>query len=300
MTEHRGRKHDYLGMNMISHKDGILEIEMKDYLKGMIDTFPIKFHGDKITTPAADNLFAAGKGNKLGKEKAEMFHKMVAKALFVSARARVDLQPTVAVLSTRTKEPTNDDWLKLIKFMKYLTATKELTRRIDTNGDLPSLSILKWMIDASFAVHPDMRSHTGGVGFIGDNNRGAIQTLSRKQKLNTKSSTEAELVGVDDMSVMVLWTQLFLEEQGWAITKNIIYQDNKSAILLETNGKKSSGKRTRAINIRYYFITDHVVKGTVSIEYCPTDLMIGDYMTKPNQGRKFITFRKNIMNHKGH
>ena len=155
------------------------------------------------------------------------------------------------------------------------------------------------MIDASFAVHPDMRSHTGGAGFIGDIDKGAIQTLSRKQKLNTKSSTEAELVGVDDMSVMVLWTQLFLEAQGWIITKNIIYQDNKSAILLETNGKKSSGKRTRAINIRYYFITDHVEKGTVSIEYCPTDLMIGDYMTKPNQGRKFITFRKNIMNHKG-
>ena len=102
------------------------------------------------------------------------------------------------------------------------------------------------------------------------------------------------------MSVMILWTQLFLEAQGWIITKNIIYQDNKSAILLETNGKKSSGKRTRAINIRYFFITDHVEKGTVSIEYCPTDLMIGDYMTKPNQGRKFITFRKSIMNHKGH
>ena len=62
--------------------------------------------------------------------------------------------------------------------------------------------------------------------------RGAIQSLSRKQKLNTKSSTEAELVGADDASTMILWTRLFLEQQGYPIDQNILYQDNKSTILL--------------------------------------------------------------------
>ena len=56
----------------------------------------------------------------------------------------------------------------------------------------------------------------------------------------------------------ILWTQLFMEEQGYEIEKNILYQDNKSAILLEKNGKRSSGKRTRALNIRYFFVTDQV------------------------------------------
>jgi hypothetical protein len=63
--------------------------------------------------------------------------------------------------------------------------------------------------------------------------------VSRKQKLNTRSSTEAELVGTDDMSVMILWTKLFMEAQGYEIEKNILYQDYKSAILLIKNGKKS-------------------------------------------------------------
>jgi hypothetical protein len=72
---------------------------------------------------------------------------------------------------------------------------------------------------------------------------GTVQSISRKQKLNTKSSTESELVGAHDVSIMILWTKLFLEEQGYEIEKNILYQDN-SAILLETNGKKSSCKRT--------------------------------------------------------
>jgi hypothetical protein len=125
--------------------------------------------------------------------------------------------------------------------------------------------------------------------------KGAVQSISRKQKLNTRSSTEAELVGVDDVSVMILCTKLFLEAQGYAVEKNILYQDNKSAILLERNGKKSSGKRTRALNIRYFFMTDQVEKGNVSIEYCPTDDMIRDFHTKPLQGEKFRKFRTEIL-----
>ena len=124
---------------------------------------------------------------------------------------------------------------------------------------------------------------------------GAVQSISRKQKLNMKSSTESELVGADDASVMIRWTKLFLEEQGYDIEKNILYQDNKSAILLETNGKKSSGKRTRALNIRYFFLTDQVEKGNVTIKYCPTDDMIEDFHTKPLQGEKFRKLRNEIL-----
>ena len=79
--------------------------------------------------------------------------------------------------------------------------------------------------------------------------------------------------------------------------KNTVFQDNKSAILLESNGRRSAGKRTRALNVRYFMITDHVEKGDIKIEYCPTDIMTGDYMTKPTQGLKFNTFRKDIMGH---
>jgi len=70
---------------------------------------------------------------------------------------------------------------------------------------------------------------------------GAVQSGSAKQKINTMSSTEAELVGVDDVIVKILWTKSFIEEQGYEIEKNILYQDNKSSILLETNGRKSAG-----------------------------------------------------------
>jgi hypothetical protein len=149
-------------------------------------------------------------------------------------------------------------------------------------------------VDTSFAVHPDFKSHTDATMSFTDG-KGAVQSVSRKQKLNTKSSTEAELVGVDDISVMILWTMLFLEAQGYEIEKNKLYQDNKSAIILEENGKKSSSKRTRALNIHYFFLTDQVEKRNVIIEHCPTDEMVGNFHTKPLQGEKFCMFHDRIL-----
>ena len=67
-------------------------------------------------------------------------------------------------------------------------------------------------------------------------------------------------------------------------------------MLLEKNGRISSGKRTKHINARYFFITDRVEKKEVSLEYCPTGVMIADFFTKLLQGAKFLEFRKFIMN----
>ena len=141
--------------------------------------------------------------------------------------------------------------------------------------------------------HPDFRSHTGAVMKLG--NDGAAISSSSKQKLNTRSSCEAELVGADDISTKILWTKLFLEAQGFEVKTNILYQDNKSTILLLKNGKRSSGKRTRALNIRYFFLTDQRSKGNVEFEYCPTGEMISDFLTKPLQGKDFKRFREDIL-----
>ena len=72
--------------------------------------------------------------------------------------------------------------------------------------------------------------------------------------MNANSSTIAELIGVNDVMPLILWTPLVLEAQGYDVKENKLYQDNKSSILLEKNGKKSSGKRTRALNIRYFIL----------------------------------------------
>ncbi len=76
---------------------------------------------------------------------------------------------------------------------------------------------------------------------------------------------------------------------------NIIFQDNKSAMLLKRNGKASSSKRTKHINFRYFFITDRISKGEVRVEWCLIKDMVADFMTKPLQGSAFRKFRDLIM-----
>ena len=61
------------------------------------------------------------------------------------------------------------------------------------------------------------------------------------------------------------------------------------------NGKWSSGKQTRALNIQYYMIMDPIDKGILEVKYCPTNDMIGDYMMKDLQGTKFTKFQNEKM-----
>ena len=116
-----------------------------------------------------------------------------------------------------------------------------------------------------------------------------------KQKLNTHSSTESELVGINDMMPMILSTCHFLTAQGYKVIDNIIYQDNRSASLLKWNGKSLSTKCTKHININYLFVTDQITKTAVSTEWCLTGSMIADFMAKPLQRKLFYKFHDIIM-----
>ncbi len=93
-----------------------------------------------------------------------------------------------------------------------------------------------------------------------DLGRGFAISISSSQKLNTGSSTHAELVCVSDILPMSQWVRLFVLSQGLQVTKNVIFQDNELAELLEVNGKKSSLKRTCHINICYFLVTDATAK----------------------------------------
>jgi hypothetical protein len=138
-----------------------------------------------------------------------------------------------------------------------------------------------------------MKSHTGAMMSMG---KGCVYAVSRRQRLNTTSSTEAELVGVSNTMGLILWTRRFLEAQGYKVRDNIVHQDNQSAMLLENNGRMSSSKRTQHIDIQYFFVTDHIKQGDLRVAYCPTNDMITDFFTKPLQGTKYQQFRSLIMN----
>jgi len=126
--------------------------------------------------------------------------------------------------------------------------------------------------------------------------KGIIDGSSRGQRINTTSSTEAEVVAVHDNMAAILWTRYFLDAQGYPLKPSKLHQDNLSSKLLGTNGRGSSSKRTRHMNIRYFFVADVCQRNQITLEYCPTDEMISDFFTKPLGGAKFRRFQNIIMN----
>ena len=118
-----------------------------------------------------------------------------------------------------------------------------------------SLFTITWYVGASYGVHYDYKGHTGMMMTLG---AGAAMSMSKAQKLNTGSSTESELVGVHDCLPDILWGKCCVEAQGHVIDHNILLQDNKSTILLATNGKMSRSWKTKHIRHRFFLIKDRV------------------------------------------
>jgi hypothetical protein len=294
MKVHRGKTHKYLGMSLDFSHVNQCRITMIDYVDEIVaaydkasseldDGFTLVFKKGNCSKSSAapDDLFVVDEdAEKLSEEGQTAFHHLVAKTLYISKRARPDLSTAIAFLTTRVKAPDIHDWRKLSHMMEYLRVERLRPLILSADGS----GVLMWYVDASFSVHPNMRSHTGGGLTMG---RGFPIITSTKQKLNTRSSTESELVGVDDMMPIVVWSRYFLMAQGYGVTQNLLLQDNRSSMLLEKNGRASSGKRTRHINIRYYFVTDRVNMKEIEIEWCPTKEMVADFMTKPLQGSHF-------------
>jgi hypothetical protein len=190
-------------------------------------------------------------------------------AMFLCKRARPDINPAIGFFAGRVKSPNEGDWTKLLKVMGYLKGTRDDVLNLEADN----CQTVTWYIDAAFGVHTDMKSQTGSIFTMG---KGSVISDALKQKVNSRSSTKAEIIGVDDEVSKVLWTKRFLEWQDFDVKLNIVCQDNTSSMKLEKNGKASSGKRTPHFNIKWFYVTDLIGRDEVVVKYCYTDNMIGD------------------------
>ena len=125
---------------------------------------------------------------------------------------------------------------------------------------------------------------------------GPFLAKSTKQRLVTRSSTEAEIVAFSDNCSPVIRSRDFLIAQSYDMPPAKVYQDNMSSMALELRGASKSDK-TRHVNIRYFWVKDRIDNNEISVEYKPTDEMIADVLTKPLQGKKFTDLRDKLLNY---
>ena len=159
--------------------------------------------------------------------------------------------------------------------------------------DVDNLGTIHWLVDTSDNTHMDYKGHTGGDLAY---DKGATINKSGKQKINTKSSSKTEIVGADDMLSSALWSKFFIEDLGFTVEHNIMYQDNQASMRLEINGPASTSKRTKHIKRKYFLIANNVVRGDIKIRHKPTDKMWIDCHTKPKQGLPWRRDRAMLMN----
>ena len=287
LSMHIGKRHDYLCMILDFTITGTLEIDMIDYVQVILQDTPENLRGTS-TVSAVKHLFTTRPyAPKLNPQEQEFFHHLTMQLMSLSQCGRPNIRTAIAFLSSRVSNPDHDDYMKLGKVIKYLESTIHLTLRLQVDKS----NLLQWWVDAACATHPDMKGQTGATLTMG---HGSIFSNSLKQKLVAHSSTEAELIGAHDILPQILWKRNFLISQGYPVQENVVYQDNMSTILLENNGCKSSTKRTKHIELRYFFIHDQVLQEKVLIKHCPTSNMRADFFTKPLQGMLFYCLRDSL------
>ena len=129
---------------------------MSEYVKTIIANMPEEMVG-KAPTPAANHLFKIREGHYRSKRK------MVMQLQYLSQRGRPDVRTAVSFLCKRVSAPDDNDYKKLTRVMRYLQSTRNLKLKLESDGS----GVIRWCVDASYAVHPDMKGHTGGTMSMG-------------------------------------------------------------------------------------------------------------------------------------
>ena len=288
ISVHRGDVLDYIGMTFDFTVQGEVSITMENCVRDILSECGVTL---PRATPAAETLFEVRSNVvKVSPTEAAFFHTYVMKILYLAKRVRPECLTAVSFLTTRVHDCDIDDMAKLKRLLGYLLGTRDrgIILRIGEH------MAVRAFIDAAYGVHTSSgKSHTGCAIVLGD--AGALSCKSTKQKIVTKSSTEAELVGLSDTATQAIHLRNFVQAQGYEVGPAIIYQDNMSCMALMKRGGPGS-ERSRHINIRHFWLCEKVKDGEVVIEHLGTEKMFANALTKPVQGQQFVQERRGLTN----
>jgi hypothetical protein len=282
-----GKVVDFVGMTFDFTEAGSVKVTMDNCTEDILKDCGVT---EAKATPAASNLFDIRDAPKLSALESKYFHSYVAKVLYLAKRVRPECLTAVSFLSTRVKVCDVDDMSKLRRLLGYILGTRHRGIILCIGEQMT----VKAYIDAAYGVHQDSgKSHTGCVIVLGA--CGPLLAKSSKQKIVTKSSTEAELVGLSDTATLAIHLRNFVLDQGYEIGPAVVYQDNMSCMALMKRGGPGS-ERSRHINIRHFWLKERVAKGEVIIEHLGTEKMFANVLTKPVQGAQFARERMGLTN----
>lgn len=272
-----GKVNTYLGMR-ITETDTHLEADMDNYTRDCVEWAGVT---GTAKTPADEDLFEVDEtAAALDPASAERFHTGTAKLLFVAKRCRPAILTAVSFLCSRVSASTVEDARKLERVMKYLRGTPSQPIKYEKGAQRMELFAY---VDAGYGVHHTGESRSGWVVTL---NGTPVLCKTARQKIVTKSSTEAELVALSDGLTDVIWCRQFIQSAGFDLPATPVGEDN-TAVLSLLEARKFGTARTKHINVRYFFICDRIASGELKMVYVPTKEQLADINSKALVGHQF-------------
>jgi hypothetical protein len=264
----------YLGMTIQKTPQGI-----KVHQSGYIETMMTKFVSDpnsSVSSPTGtDFLTLDSEDEEVNKTK---YLGLIMSLMFLARFTRPDILMPVTYLATKSANPRQKDLNKGLRILNYVVKTKSRHILFNSNSYLE----LPVFMDASHMLHIDAKGHGGIVITYGGT---IVASKSFKMKLVTKSSTESELVAVEESVPYVLWMLSLMKDLELKVTRPVkMMQDNLSAIGIIDNG--GSFNRSKHMIARQGFVKQHVDSGDIIFVHCPGEMMPADMLTKPLEGTR--------------
>lgn len=276
---------NYLGLEVSQDLNGNFMVSQSSYIRKVITEIGLQ---DSKTSPyplEPNYGKTATNGNALLDNR--LYQKYIGCLLYISVNTRPDISASVSILARRVSKPTQEDWNELKRIIKYLKGTVELKLKlscIETEG-----STFFGYADADWAENRDERKSNSGYVFMV--NGGVISWCCRKQSCVALSSTEAEFISLAEACQEGVWIQRLLSNLNEPVQLPfVVFEDNQSCLKMISSEKFSN--RSKHIDTKYHFVKDYVANNIVTCEYCPSEEMVADLLTKPLSANKINYLRE--------
>jgi hypothetical protein len=281
----------YCGMQLEKDKvNGGILVSAPKFMADLFKNYNIDEREIESTPTPTSFMNLDNENDKTNKFDTTAYASLLMKIMWLARLCRNDILFAVSYMATKVKSPIEKDMKKLMHILRYINGTKELKTRFKPE----SLQLFAY-IDASFGLHEDTKGQTGIIITLGKTGP-PVFCKSKKQKLVSRSSTEAELIALNEGLPEVIWAKQFMQNLGVPQGMITVFEDNTSTIILANKQNGATLSKTKHIQIRFYYVRELIEQKEINIVYLSTKEMLADLLTKPMTGWLFKALRDQILN----
>lgn len=275
----------YLGIQ-INKVGNVYKVNQEKYIKELLVHF--NMNDAHISKTPIDASYGKSQHEVLLETNAD-YQKLIGSLIYIAINTRPDIAAAICILSQKIAKPSKEDWNQLKKVLKYLKGTSSYNLSLANNEDKQDLF---GFADANYAE--DRVDRKSNSGYVFKLNGGTISWSCRKQQTVSLSSAEAELIALCEAAREALWIRNLLNDIERAqLNSTTIYEDNQSCMKMTENEKVSN--RSKHIDVKYHFIKDIIKHNKINLQYCCTNDMLADILTKPLTNVRFAKLRENLL-----